>query len=122
MFFGSKNKCEKFFTYESREINISGLSANMENPDTTKGSVGIGKIHIKPEYEKVSERLKTLDLMQYSLCQDLNKMDEGGDKQRLIAEMARVKLDMLQLALDPEYFELQIKEQLKKKSPKKKVT
>lgn len=108
MFFKKKTKCQRFFTYESRELNVSGLSATL--PKET-GSFSIGQISIKPQYETVNEKIQNLDLLQFSLCQEVANLDSGPKKQQVIEKIIDLKLEMMLMAQNPEFYE----EQLKKK-------
>ena len=108
MFFKKKSTCQRFFTYESRELNISGLSATL--PKDT-GSFAVGQLSLKPQYEKVTEKLQQLDLMQFTLCQEVSNLDEGPKKQQIIENIIDAKLEMMLMAQNPDMYE----EQLKKK-------
>lgn len=110
MFWSKKNKCQRFFTYEKKNLNISGLSASIPK-NTFVTSVSLGQLSIKPEFEKVSERLQNLDLMQFSLCQEVANLDDGEKKQEIIAKIIDIKLEMMKMAQHPESYE----EDLKKK-------
>ena len=108
MFFKKKPKCQRFFTYDSRELNVSGISATLPKD---AGSVKVGHIHIKPEYVTVSEKIQNLDLLQFTLCQEVSNLDDGPKKQQVVEKVIDLKLEMMLMAQNPEFYE----EQLKKK-------
>ena len=56
-FWKSKTKCQKFFKYDSKELNISGLKASLPKGTETV-EVGLGEVSIKPELTQVSEKIQ----------------------------------------------------------------
>lgn len=108
MFWNKKNKCHRFFTYEKKELNISGLSASLPK-GVGDMNISMGSLIIKPEFEKVSEKLKNLDLLQFTLCQDVSKLKEGDRKQEIISEIINCKLQMMSIAQQPEKYEDELK-------------
>jgi len=55
--------------------------------------------------------MQNLDLLQFTLCQDVASLDDGKKKQEIIEEIITIKTEMLLIAQRPEKYE----EDLKKK-------
>lgn len=78
--FSCNNSCERFFTYSSKTIDIKGINAKLKDAGTEIVDLGIAELSIKPEFVVSSEKLQNLDLLQFSMCQDLNKLDSKSPK------------------------------------------
>jgi len=108
MFWKKKNRCQRFFTYEKKELNISGLSASLPK-EAGSLTFSLGQLNIKPEFEKVSDKLQNLDLLQFTLCQEIANLDEGPKKQEIIVNIIDIKLEMMLMAQHPERYEDDLK-------------
>lgn len=111
MFWKRKPKCTKFFKYDSKELNISGLKASLPKGTETI-DIGLGEVRIKPELTQVSEKIQNLDLLQFSLCHDVQQLSDDNSKQSILSKIIEAKLEMMKLAQNPELSE----QELKKKS------
>jgi len=97
-----KNKCQKFFKYSSKKVNIKGLSSALEKSGS-KIDLSLGEIAINPEYSEVSNTLMKLDILQYSICQNINKLDsKSREKEKLISEHVQICQEMMLIALNQE--------------------
>jgi len=100
--FRKKIICKKFFTYKTRTIDISGLSAGLSKEQLSGLSLKVGEFHLKPEFVKASERLQELDMLQFSLCQTIKNIDNSSKQDELLIELAQLKMQMLKIAQQPQ--------------------
>lgn len=103
--FTRKTKCTKFFTYEAKTLDISGLSAGIAPTELSKFNFNIGQFKLSPEYVKVSEQLMQMDLQQYSMCQDIGNISEQKARDEMFKKLVEIKLKMLEMAANPEKYE-----------------
>ena len=105
MNFFSSQKCKKFFTYKSTSLDVKGISA-MLGEEGSKFNIGVGEIEISPEYVRVSEKLMQLDILQYSICENINKLEKGNpNRQTLIEEHIQICQEMMLIAIKPEKYD-----------------
>ncbi|NDV95453.1 hypothetical protein D0T84_11080 [Dysgonomonas sp. 521] len=103
MQFFRKNPCKKFFTYSTRTLDIKGLSANMSSETLSEFNLGIGQISIKPEYIEATNKLQELDLLQYTICNNIHQLDDKDpEKATLLKKLIETQIEMLKIAQNPE--------------------
>jgi len=97
--FASCSPCKHFFTYETKTVNIKGITTKLKKAGVEIGDIGIGEINIKPEYEKVSERLKELDLRQWMICNQMKGLSaKDPERKKLITENVTIFREMFKIA------------------------
>lgn len=100
-FLWSNNKCLKFYTYSTRKLNIQGISAQLNRLDVTS-SVGVGAIDINPQFVLASDELQRLDLLQFTICGQINQLDKHNpERDRLRVEYIKTLTEMLSIAQNP---------------------
>ena len=67
----------------------------------------MGSLKIDPKYEKATNKLKELDMMQYSTCLSICNISDRKERDKLFVELAKLKMQMLRLAQNPELEEKQ---------------
>jgi hypothetical protein len=93
--FKKNNSCKKFFTYNTRTLDIKGLSFNVNSGF----DFGMGQILIKPEYVEATEKLQELDLLQYSICNNINQLDEkDAFGPILLKKLIETQIEMMRIA------------------------
>lgn len=100
--FDRKIKCEKFFTYKTNTIDISGLSAGLSSEQLTGIDLKIGQFKLDPKFVQASELLKQLDMLQYSTCQTISGISSKDKRDELLIKLAEIKMQMLYIAQNPE--------------------
>lgn len=89
--------CERAIKYHSNRIDIEGISF----PITVIGKskmIQIGKISVRKEsIENASDLIKSLDLLQFTTCQDMLQMKNEENKMKLSARKARLTLQLSRL-------------------------
>lgn len=94
--FIKRKKCQKFFTYETNTINVKGLQSGLKD-----FNFGIGEISISPEFVKAKDELQRLDLIQFSICNDIQNLPKNSSlRDELLKKSVDVKLKMLELVSD----------------------
>ncbi|CAC9973651.1 hypothetical protein [Flavobacterium panici] len=94
----SSSKCDNFFSYESRSLDIKGLTKKIESKEKIS-NLNVGSITLKKDFVEVSERLKELDILQYSLCSQLKSFNgTTEEKNALIAKNSETIREMLKIA------------------------
>jgi len=101
-FFDRKIKCEKFFTYKTNTIDISGLSAGLSSEQLAGFDLKVGQFKLDPKFVLASEKLQQLDLLQYSTCQTISGISSKEKRDELLIKLAEIKMQMLLIAQNPE--------------------
>jgi len=95
----SCSPCKHFFTYETNTVNIKGITTKLRKAGDTIADIGVGEINIKPEYEKVSDRLKELDLRQWMICNQMKGLSKKDpERKKLIIENVTIFREMFKIA------------------------
>lgn len=102
--FKKRIKCDKFFTYRTNTINVSGLSTGLTKDQLGDFDLKLGQFEIKPEYEKASEKLKELDLLQFTICQSIRNINNNSKRDDLLIQLVEIKMEMLKIAQRPQDF------------------
>jgi len=93
-----KEVCKRFYTYNSKSVDIKGLKKQYKKEDEFK-ELSVGNIVIKNEFIEASERLQELDLLQYSLCAQIKNVAKNDPKRNELIELsATTYRDMLKIA------------------------
>ena len=100
--FERKIKCEKFFTYKTNTIDISGLSAGLTGEQVAAFDLKVGQFKLDPKFVEASELLQQLDMLQYSTCQTISGISSKGKRDELLIKLADIKMKMLLIAQNPE--------------------
>ncbi|OQX99774.1 MAG: hypothetical protein B6I20_09615 [Bacteroidetes bacterium 4572_117] len=103
--FDRKIKCEKFFTYKTNAINISGLSAGLTGEQVAGFDLKVGQFKLDPKFVEASELLQQLDMLQYSTCQTISGISSKEKRNELLEKLADIKMKMLLIAQNPEKVE-----------------
>ncbi len=101
-FFSRKIECEKFFTYKTNSLNISGLSAGLSGEQVSGFDLKVGQFELDPKFVEASEKLKQLDMLQYSTCQTIRSISLEEKRDELLIKLAELKMQMLFIAQNPE--------------------
>ena len=94
--FRKKVKCKRFYETQSRTIDITGLKTGVPQ----KFDFGLGSFKLDTKYQEASEQLKTLDLLQYGLCSDINAVSDPTQKDKLLQKIIETKTRMLEIVLE----------------------
>ncbi len=100
--FRKKMTCKKFFTYKTNTIDISGLTTGLNKGQVAGFDLKVGQFQLKPEYVKATDKLKELDMMQYSICQTIKNISDNSKRDDLLIQLADIKMQMLKIAQQPE--------------------
>lgn len=95
-----KSSCERFFSYESKTVNISGLKlALKKNKKSNEMDFGnFKKVSVPVE---ISDRLKELDFMQYIFCQKIGELGKDDpNKSRLQKEVITIYIEIVRLTFN----------------------
>ena len=103
--FSQKPACRKFFTYATKTLDFSGLSAGLSSSELADFDVKLGQFKLSPEFVKVSEKLMLLDLQQYDLCQTIANITDRSERDRMFSQLAEIKMEMMRMAAHPEAYE-----------------
>ncbi len=103
--FSQKPACRKFFTYATKTLDFSGLSAGLSSSELADFDVKLGQFKLSPEFVKVSEKLMLLDLQQYDLCQTIANITDRSERDRMFCQLAAIKMEMMRMAAHPEAYE-----------------
>jgi len=101
--FFRKPTCRKFFTYATKTLDISGLSAG--SAELADIGLKLGSFKSVPDFLKVSQRLYELDLQQYDLCQTISNISDRAERDRQFSQLADIKMEMMRMAANPEAYE-----------------
>ena len=104
-FFSSKPACRKFFTYATKTLDFSGLSAGLSSSELADFDFKLGQFKLSPEFVKVSEKLMLMDLQQYDLCQTIANIRDKSERDRMFTQLAEIKMEMMRMAEHPEAYE-----------------
>ncbi|HLO61294.1 MAG TPA: hypothetical protein VK179_21260 [Bacteroidales bacterium] len=101
--FSGKPECKKFFTYETRMLDIKGLKATLGPERMNQFDFGIGEVSIKPQFVEATEKLKELDFLQFSICSNIKQLsDNDPAKSQFIRQLIKTQIDMLKIAQNPQ--------------------
>ncbi len=103
--FSPKPACRQFFTYATKTLDFSGLSAGLSSSELADFDVKLGQFKLSPEFVKVSESLMLMDLQQYDLCQTIVNIRDRTERDRMFSQLAQIKMDMMRMAAHPEAYE-----------------
>lgn len=93
-----KEVCKRFYTYNSKSVDVQGLKKKYKNKEEFK-ELSVGNITIKNEFIEASERLQELDLLQFSLCNQIKNIPKNDPKRNELIELnATTYRDMLKIA------------------------
>ena len=106
--FYRKPTCRKFFTYATKTLDFSGLSAGLSSSELADFDFQLGQFKLSPEFVKVSERLMLMDLQQYDLCQTIANIRDKSERDRMFSQLATIKMEMMRMAAHPEVYENQV--------------
>ncbi len=101
----NKPKCRRFFTYESKILDLGGLSAGLTSTEFADIALKSGPLKSVHEFVKVSERLMKLDFDQYTLCQDIVNIRDETLRDKMFSQLAEIKMEMMRIAANPVAFE-----------------
>ena len=101
----NKPSCRKFFTYNTKKLDIRGLSLGFPLTDLPDIGVKLGQVTIEPEFVKVSELLMQKDQQQYDLCQTIANISDRAERDRQFSQLADIKMEMMRMAANPEAYE-----------------
>lgn len=90
-----KIKPTRFYNVSSRKVDLAGLQAGVPE----KMNIGVGSFKLETKYHNVSEKLLALDLMQYSLCNDINGINDQNIRDLTLKKIIETKTEMLNLIL-----------------------
>ena len=105
--FNRKPVCRKFFTYETKTLDISGLSAGLTKTELAQFNLSLGQFKLSPEFVKVSDMLMLKDLQQYDLCQTISNISDRAERDKLFVELVKIKMEMMRMADNPEAYQPQ---------------
>jgi len=94
-FFDKKIKCKHFYNVRSRTVDLTGLQADVPQ----KFNFGFGSFKIETKYYDISERLQALDVLQYSLSNDINGISDQNQKDSMLKKIIETKIQMLQIIM-----------------------
>ncbi|MFD2521786.1 hypothetical protein [Emticicia soli] len=96
------SKCTKYYTTKTRTLNITGLSGNIKSQIADSIKINVGEISIKPDYVKVDKELYRLDMLQVSLCKQLNSIKNPNLRRTLEEEYFKTTLRMIEIGKSAE--------------------
>ena len=103
--FSQKPPCRQFFTYATKTLDFSGLSAGLSSSELADFDLKLGQFKLSPEFVKVSEQLMLMDLQQYDLCQTIANIRDKSERDRMFRQLAEIKMEMMRMAAHPEAYE-----------------
>ena len=93
--FNKKMKCKRFYNVQNRIIDLKGLQADMPQ----KFNIGLGSFTIDTKYYETSEKLQMLDLLQYSLSNDINGISNQNQRDTMLKKIIETKTQMLEIIM-----------------------
>ena len=103
--FSQKPPCRQFFTYATKTLDFSGLSAGLSSSELPDFDLKLGQFKLSPEFVKVSEQLMLMDLQQYDICQTIANIRDKSERDRMFRQLAEIKMEMMRMAAHPEAYE-----------------
>jgi len=97
--FKNKIKAQRFFNYEKKILNIKGMKASVPN-DQLPVEFSLGEFSSENFPPEVSEKLKNQDMLQYTITNAINSLNEGEEKEKKKIELIDAILAMFKLAQD----------------------
>lgn len=102
-FFGCNLKCSKFYTYNSKKVDVTGISTSLKKAGVEFANIGVAAIVIEPKYVTATEKMQELDLLQNSLCGQIRGLPrKSALRKKLTEQYTTVLLDMIKIAQHPE--------------------
>jgi len=93
-------KCIQAIKYQTNTINIKAIKGKVGKQSDV--DISVGEISIDPKYREANDRLKELDRIQSEICNQLNSMRKGSQKEKKRQEYIDALIEMLNIAKDPE--------------------
>lgn len=116
----TKLTCTKFYTYESKKLNIKGITAKLKKQGIDVGEISVGEISIEPQYVVASQKLQELDLLQYSLCGQIKGLPKKDSlRMKSIESYINTLQGMIQIAQRPDSLIASEVDKLKKAEEKR---
>lgn len=90
--------CERAIRYQASNIQVQGIEVPIEVLGVSQ-TIKVGNISVKQDsIREASDLIKTLDLMQYSTCQDLIQVSSESAKMTLSDKRQQLTLALSELA------------------------
>lgn len=102
--FDRRIKAKRFFNYDKKRLNVKGIKAVIPS-DKLPLDFSIGDISLENFPTEVSDKLKEIDLLQVSLKDALNSMNEGEIKESKKNEFFDTLILMIKIAQNPSKME-----------------
>jgi hypothetical protein len=96
-FLTSCSTCKKFVNYETSTVDIAGIKARIGD----KVDARIGTFNIDPKLREVSEEIQKLDMVQYNICMNLEKMSQGEERTRQVQNYNDALINMYKKFVNP---------------------
>lgn len=109
-FLASCSTCEKFVNYKNSTVDIAGIKARIGD----KVDAGIGTLKLDPKFREVSEEIQKLDMVQYNICMNLEKMSQGEERTRQEQNYNAALINMYQKIVNPSAIDQPITNEMKK--------
>ncbi|GHV61500.1 hypothetical protein FACS1894195_2100 [Bacteroidia bacterium] len=85
-------KCTKFVDYQNKTINTNGINLKLFGE-----SINAGATQVIPNFREASDKLKQLDLLQYSICGQLEKIKNDFVRESLQSKYTSILMNIMQL-------------------------
>jgi len=85
-------KCTKFIDYQNKTINTNGINLRILGQP-----IGVGATSIAPVMREASEKLQTLDLLQYTICEQLKTIKTDFLREKAQMKYSNVLIQMMEL-------------------------
>ena len=94
--FNKKIKCKSFYNLQNRTVDLKGLQAGLSE----KINIALATFKVDTKYQEASERLKTLDLLQYSISNDINGISDQNQRDILLKKVIETKSQMIGIIIE----------------------
>ena len=94
-FFNKKIKCKSFYNVQSRTVDLKGLQVGL----VQKINIGLTSFIVDTKYQEASEHLRTLDLLQYSISNDINGISDQNQRDKLLKKLIETKSQMIEIVI-----------------------
>ena len=88
-------KCTKFIDYQNKTINTRGINLKILGQP-----VGLGDLNVTPLYREASEKMQKLDLLQFNICGQLEKVKNDFMREKLQMQYTNALIQMMELLKD----------------------
>lgn len=90
--------CSRQYSYKLSKVDIKGISAKLKKAGVEYADFGVTDITIDPKQIIASEKLQQLDMLQFSVCQQIKSLSNDSLTLTLKTKYVNALIEMMKIA------------------------